>query len=76
MHALVDEVADCDHSKREGAEEIVGAGRKERRINVPDEKCEDARERNDAEYGGNGPVGAVETSVHRTSIAAGCAAYV
>ena len=64
MNALVDEVGDGDHCKRQCAEEIVGAGGKERRGDVPDEECDDACERDDSEEDGDGSVGSIETGVH------------
>jgi hypothetical protein len=52
MDALVDEVGDSDHGEREGSEEVVSAGGKEGRGDVPEQECGDPCERDDSEEDG------------------------
>ena len=52
MDALVDEVGDGDHGEREGTEEVVSAGGKERWGDVPEQECGDPCERDDSEEDG------------------------
>ena len=65
MDALVHEIGDGDHGEGECAEEVVGAGGKERRGNVPKQEYGNACERDDSEEDWDGSVGSIETGVHR-----------
>ena len=65
MRDLVSDICNSDHGQRKCREKIVTSGRKQPRKRVPSEQQPDAGERNDAKDYRDGPMGPVETNVHR-----------